>query len=254
MAVCPPKFELDDGGIYQLSKFQEILYGWWGEFWTDFVRPITNDDYVFVCNGDAIDGQVKHSSSNVSINPSTQIKMATRLLKPHVERARSAYIIRGTEAHVGISACHEENLAINLGVPIHEGTFSHWELWLEFHGKMLHFAHHIGAAGSPMAEAGALNREAVNAIVEAGQWGASVPDMIIRSHRHRYMHLSLPTSKGDIDTVVTPAWQLHTPFTHRIGHSIKMPQIGGVVISYEHGELTVRRKIWVPKRQDPRRS
>ena len=51
------------------------------------------------------------------------------------------------------------------------------------------------------------------------------------SHRHRFMKVVVPTKKGQAIAVVTPGWQLKTPYTYRlpIGR-FSTPQFGGIVL------------------------
>ena len=72
------------------------------------------------------------------------------------------------------------------------------------------------------------------------------PDVIVRSHRHRAFETRVPTANGYGISLVTPAWQLKTPFTFRIalGRS-SMPQIGGILIREgEEDGIFTKSKIW----------
>jgi hypothetical protein len=71
-----------------------------------------------------------------------------------------------------------------------------------------------------------------------------LPTMFVRSHRHRFQHVILPTEMdGEFQCVVTPAWQLKTPFVERIDR-MRMPHIGGVVFTIEDGKCQVKRKMY----------
>lgn len=249
VALCPPDFELDDGGLYRFSDYQGTLWSWWREFWDEWVPRITGKErYAVVINGDVIDGQVKQSTTNWSVNFEDQARAAIDLLKPVAAEAAEFYIVRGTEAHVGKSAQFEERIARELQAIGHGKTHSRWDLWYRLGDRTIHFAHHIGTTSSTAYEASALCRELVAAFVEAGQWqDQPPPSMCVRSHRHRFCLVSIPTVSGEATIFVTPGWQLHTPFSHRMGQSMRVPQIGGVCISLDGGELVVRKKIWAPK-------
>lgn len=186
VAICPPGFELDDGGSYRLSRFQDVLWDYWCEFWDRWVPEVTGGGpYAVVVNGDVIDGQVKGSAANWSINLADQERAAIELLRPVAQKAAQFYLIRGTEAHVGKSAQAEERIAAELNAIGHGKTHSRWELWVKLSDgvsspKLIHFAHHIGTTSSTAYESSALNRELVASFVESGQWCQEPPDTVIR--------------------------------------------------------------------------
>ena len=73
-------------------------------------------------------------------------------------------------------------------------------------------------------------------------YGASAPNlrMVVRSHRHRYIHVDAPP---DLQVVVTPAWQLKTAFAYKRATSM-LPQVGYVTIEANADGLAVRRRIY----------
>lgn len=246
LAVCPPDgVALDDGGTYQPSGLQLKLYGMWREFWDEFVPDATRgEDYGIVVNGDAVEGVHHRATTPISHNLGDQCKVTKALLEPLVERAKGKFwAVRGTEAHVGISAQTEEGLFASLGaIPNADGQRCQWDLWKNIgEDKLVHFLHHVGATGSQAYEATAVHKELVESFAEAARWGERPPDCIVRSHRHRHFEETIHTGRGRAYAVVTPGWQAKTAFAWKIpGARISMPQFGGVVIRYAHGELFVR--------------
>ena len=105
---------------------------------------------------------------------------------------------------------------------------SHWELYVELGPYLVNCAHHIGCTSSAAYEHSALSRELVGSLIEAAQWGDRPADFIVRSHRHRSSSASIPTQNGRATVYVTPGWQLKTAFVHRLGASMRRPQIGGL--------------------------
>lgn len=78
-----------------------------------------------------------------------------------------------------------------------------------------------------------MHKELVESYAEAGRWGDEPPAAIVRSHRHRGLRIHLPVEDGEALAVVTPAWQLKTPFAWKIpGARLSQPQIGLVVLFY----------------------
>lgn len=248
VAVCPQEFELDDGGLYRYSKYQRVLWQWWTEFWGKWIRHcVGREPYAVVINGDALEGVHHGSTSAISMNLADQERLAFEILEPVRQKCARFFLIRGTEAHVGKTGQHEEQLAIKLDADGEGKTASRWDLWAELGGRLIHFAHHIGTTSSSSYESSALMRELTAAFVEAGQWGERFPDLVIRSHRHRYSKVGVPTYSGQAEVHVTPGWQLHTPFTYK-AHSMRIPQIGGICITASNDGLLIRRRIWAPAR------
>jgi hypothetical protein len=234
--LCPPgKFALDDGGTYEPSRLQRVVWSWWEEFWGEWVPNVTRGEpYAVVCNGDAVDGGGHHGNvTHISANPSDQERLAMAILSPVVERCEGRYYhVRGTEAHAGTSGCDEERLAERLGaVPDRDGRRARWELYMEVGVGLVHLSHHIGTAGGMAYETSAIHKELEQAFVEAARWGDRHPDVIVRSHRHRNAETRIQTDRGFATSCTTAAWQLKTPFAHRVaGARQTQPQIGGTVV------------------------
>lgn len=238
MGLCPPEgVRLDDGGFYRPSHLQLELWSIWREMWDEWVPRVTRGEpYGVVFNGDAVDGVHHKSTTQVSHNLNDQVAIARSALAPIVDGCGGRYWhVRGTEAHVGPSAADEERLARDLGaIPNQAGQHARWELYKRIGQSLVHFTHHIGTTGSQSYEATAIGKEMVEAFVEAGRWGDEPPQVIVRSHRHRYMEIRMATEKGYGISLVTPGWQLKTPYVHRIAARQSQPQVGMVLL--RHGD------------------
>ncbi len=218
---------LDDGGTYHPSKLQAKLYRLWITFWEWAYKHVGKDKFILVHCGDIIEGAHHRSTQSATGNLTVQSRLAIDMMMPHVTRAAQYYQVRGTEAHVGQSAQEEEAIAAALGAVKSDGNFSHWMIWMRFHGKLLNFAHHLGSTTSSAYESSALMRETVASFTESGQFKISAPDYIIRGHTHRYLKIEGP---GGWTSIKLPGWQLKTSFVHRIDR-MRSPMIGGVIIS-----------------------
>lgn len=252
LGLCPSEgLRLDDGGTYTPSKVQKAIWGYWREFWDEWVPNVTKGEpYDVVMNGDALDGVHHGSVTQVSHNMEDQLRLAQMCLEPVAKKARRYYHIRGTEAHVGKSAQYEETLARSLGaVPDENGQHARWELWLRVGGRLVHLLHHVGTTGSAAYEATAVHKELTESFVEAGRWGVEPPQIIVRSHRHRYIKDEVYGAKGYNIAVVTGAWQGKTPFTWKIpGARISQPQFGGILIRAGDDEVYTRSRVWALER------
>lgn len=247
MGLCHPDgATLDGGGLYTPSVLQRKLWTHWTDFWDEWVPSVTKGEpYIVVFNGDALDGNHHGATTQISHNLADQANIAKAALGPFVSRAAAYYHIRGTEAHVGPSGAEEERLAQSLGAkPDAQGNFARWDLWLDLMGHVCHFTHHIGTTGSSSYEATAIGKELVEAYVEAGRWGRPAPQVVARSHRHRFGEWRQYGAKGLVSSFATPAWQLKTPFVYRTQGRLSEPQIGGVAIRVGDEELHTRAMVW----------
>lgn len=259
LGLCPPSVRLDDGGTYSPSRLQKTVWGWWREFWDKWVPVVTKGEpYDVVFNGDAIDGVHHNSTTQITHNMEDQISIAFECLNPIVQKIKqrggSYYHIRGTQAHVGSSGIYEEQLAKRLGaVPSEDGQYARWELWKTMGANdLIHFTHHIGTTSSSAHESSAINAEISAMFTEAARWGEKAPSCVVRSHRHRCMEVRMPNEDGFATAIVTPAWQLKTPFTFRIaGARISTPQLGGILIRHGDRMLFTDCKVWNISRSNP---
>jgi hypothetical protein len=247
----PDGTPLDGGGRYLPSKVQQKMWALWEEFWGEWVPEATRGEpFDLVHNGDALDGVHHHSTTQISHNLEDQQRIAEAVLRPAVEQCKASggtyYHIRGTEAHVGQSGEYEERLARTLGAkPNAEGQFARYDLWKRVGSCLVHLLHHIGTTSSAAHEASAVNAELTAEYVEAARWGREPPDFIVRSHRHRSIAVDLNSAKGYAAAIVTPAWQLKTPYVWKIpGARISEPQLGGIAIRQGDEEFFYRRKVW----------
>lgn len=245
VGLCPEGgFALDDGGWYKPSAAQEALSKAWGSFFED-AKKISARKRVLVVNGDCIDGFHHNTVAVATNNIEVQERAAVELIKPILSGYKQLYYVRGTEAHVGQGGQSEERVAKSLGAEVHPDTGNHsaFQWWLEADGYLVNIAHHISTTSSAAYESSAVMREMTAALVEAGQWRQKLPDILVRSHRHRFIEVSIPSEQGRIVALVTPGWQLKTPFVERIDR-MRLPHIGGVHLIIKDGLCHVKEKIF----------
>lgn len=253
LGLIAGRHRLDDGGWYEPSEVQRKVYALWRQFWDDWIPEVTKGEpYDIVHNGDALDGVPHSAKTPISHNFTDQLRIGEATLKPEIDRCLASggmyYHVRGTEAHVGKSAEHEEALAQRLGAkPNSNGQYARWDLWKRVggaDGPLVHCLHHVGTSGSAAHEASAVNAELTSEFVEAARWNREPPRFIVRSHRHRSIAVDIDSGSGPAAAIVTPAWQLKTPFAFKVpGARLAEPQFGGVLI--RNGEGTVYYRRWV---------
>ena len=200
---------------------------------------------MVVHNGDCVDGAPHGSVAQISHLMDDQVVAAVDLMSPIVrnKKVQAYYHIRGTESHIGKSGELEERTAKTLSaVKDDDGRFARWELWLRMgddkNEHLVHFLHHIGSTGSTHYESSAVMAELAAELTEAARWGERPASAIVRSHRHRSIEVRIPSSHGWRFAVVTPAFQLKTPFAYKIpGARLAPAQIGGIVLRVVDGYL-----------------
>ena len=120
----------------------------------------------------------------------------------------------------------------------------------------MNFLHHVGTTSSTAYKFHRPFRGTDRMYVEAARWRTTPPDIIVRSHRHRSIQITIPvgTAEGqssEASAIVTPAWQGKTPFAWKIpGARISTPQFGGVSVRYsDDGVLYATSKVWTVRRR-----
>ena len=257
IGLCPPEgVQLDDGGIYQPSPPQAWLWDCWDQFWKKVQerRRALRGDLYCVYNGDAVDGDHHQTSQIISRNLEVQAYVAERVFSaPKALRPERAFMVRGTEAHVGPSASAEENLARHLGCERDPLTrnWTWWELDLIAHDRLLNFQHHCSVSGLPWTAPGGIARLAFRIWVERMAAGERVPDLAVRSHIHHYLD-----SFGAHPTraIVTPAFQLKTAHAHKVVPE-SAADIGGLIVTaWPDRPLDVEAVRFRPRRPAPWRA
>lgn len=249
MGLCPMTgLSLPDGGRYMPNKFQIGLWSLWLSFWTEFVPATVKGcgDITLVINGDLIEGlhhrQVGIATNNLTFQEKAAIEIFSKL--PTKVKIKRTFIVRGSEAHSAPGAESEERISQSINAEKNElDEYSSWQLWLNVDGVVFQFAHHIGVTSSAAYESSAPMREMIAGMVDAAQWNREIPRVFVRSHRHRFIEVPLPTETGRIASVITPSWQLRTPHVERIDR-MRMPHIGGVVFLVENNECKIKEKLY----------
>ena len=244
---CGSAITLDDGGTYLPSIPQQRIWSLWLEYWREWIPRVSRGDPLcVVVNGDAIDGTNSRDTTQISRNPQDQQRIARACLEPVLEAAKGRlYVIRGTSWHTGDSGHCEETLAESVGaIKNEDGRYSRYDLWLQLggdKGPLCHFLHHIGFVSSLAYETTALMKEYAESVTEAGRWGNPVPDVVVRSHRHRQAEIRVQTKRGYGTCFTTPSWELKTPFAWKVpGARLAVSQIGGSFIRAGNEEYYTR--------------
>jgi hypothetical protein len=246
VGLCPPAVNLDDGGTYQASEAQMGLWRAWNSYWERVDELAKGHTLYVVVNGDAVEGFHHGSTQVVSANEADQDRMALEIFEPVARKAARLFFVRGTPAHAGKSAGREEMLAKDLGAEPDEvtGTASWWHLPLMAEGVLFSFAHHRRQTTLPWTHGGAANRLAAQTVYAYATSGDRRPDVVVRSHGHRFDESS---RLHPVKVVFTPAFCLATEFVHRIAPDA-LADVGGLIFTCREGAFE-----WEPVRFPPRR-
>lgn len=246
----------DEGNHISPSAIHEWMAEKWDKFWNVFVPEATEGEpFDIVLNGDLIDGRHHLQDSLITNDLSEQVDIAVACFRPVFNskklKARRLFMVDGTECHCGLANETQKFLAARWPVTADASdNMVRRELWLEVgqkgrHNALVHFLHHIGTASVSAYETTAIHRELVEAFQESARWRNRVPDIIIRSHRHRQAKTSVATGNGLAIAEVTPGWQGRTPYCFRIaGARQAIPQFGGIVIRSGPIDTYTRSAVW----------
>lgn len=257
VGLCTPGVIVVDGGKYEPNMFQKTLYNYWVHFWSEYVPAMTRgaERVVLEINGDVIDGVHHEIVSLISTSLYAQEQAACELLEGIKKlcpvKIDDIFFTVGTEVHVGKSGECEKRISKQLNAHQNEvGEHLNYQWELDVDNCVFNFAHHIGVTSSAAYESSAPMREMVAGLIESAQWGRRLPNVFVRSHRHRYIPVAIPSKDGAIQCVITPCWQLRTPNVERIDR-MRKPHIGGVVFRVEDGICQTNAKLYPLPDPDP---
>jgi hypothetical protein len=252
VALCPPEVPLDDGGAYKASRVQQWMWQCWGDFWdkVDQTRREADADLYQLFNGDLVDGNHHGTTQIATGNPNGQANILGEVIKaPLSLKPEKIWIVRGTDAHVGQSACSEERIADGLRRDkrpvvgeIKSGTASHWHAKTEIYGHRLDFAHHGRVGTRPWTKPNVVMNLAAEIFMDHAledfhaNRKPTAPHLAIRSHMHQFVDTG---HAHPVRVIQTPAWQLATSFINRIAPG-KLGEVGGIICVIEPGHIDVR--------------
>lgn len=254
VAVCPPEISLDDGGMYVASKAQRWLWQNWGDYWERVARrrDELNADLYCVFNGDLVEGDHHGTTQILSGNPTAQAAALNACMKSALALGPSKmFFVRGTEAHVGKSGCHEERIALGLQKDGHAvegdpdtGTASWWHLRLELFDTLVDVAHHGRTGQREHTRAGAAALHAHDILLSHVKQGHRYPDLCLRAHYHRFND---SYDACPVRVVTSGAWQLKTSYVHKVAAD-SLADIGGLIVTVRPDGYAVEKVHYRPER------
>ena len=244
ISLAPPSIQLDDGGTYRSSRPQRWLWECWLDFWQQAGKLPGRRVGVF--NGDLGELDTKRRSNQIiTANKATIQRMAITVLEPALDVLDAVYVLRGTLAHSGKSSWLEEALANDITINIPSPTAaSWWHLRAMASGVRFDISHHASMGSLPWSERYAALKVATITRMRYFEMGQRPPNVIIRSHNHRYADSG--NNYDDTYAFCLPCWSLLTEYAYRIGKENSIPDIGGMTFICDDGKFTNKKYIYKP--------
>ena len=251
--MSPNGVPLDDGGHVSPSPGQLWLWQCWLSFW-DMVEKLQvkhNAPVWWESNGDLVDGDHHNTYQIVSRNSIQEREIVRDVLDiPLSLSPERIFIIRGTEAHVGVGGCSEESIARALSDdwPVEpdpeSGNCSWWKLMMDVEGVLIDFTHHGRTGMRPWTHWNATALLAAQIVMERVRGHERIPNLAIRSHFHRH---SDSYDAHLCRVIQTPAFQLGTSYVTKVVPE-SLADIGGIAIVIDDGKFEVHKDIHRPSR------
>ncbi len=236
--LCLPTFDMVDEASGQVSRIeatpaQERLY----EAWEEMVRHVEKEPVdVVVVNGDVCDGMnnLDGGRNTITNDMFAQADMAAELL---AMIPSSRFILTqgsGYHSRVGRFGMPIEGYLTNrLRERLGEGgevAFTP-EALLHINDKTFHITHVTGHTRVYQYRSTGLMRDMSNLLLNWQPHKFGHIDMIIRSHTHYYISISM----GDMQGVISPCWKWRDSFSTKIGSNYQ-PDIGYVMLEWDEGQ------------------
>ncbi len=255
VALCPnEQIPLDDGGVYSPSKAQRWLWDSWHTFWerVDAVRKEHKAALYTEFNGDVTEGHHHGSGQVVSGIASVEADIVGKTLAvPMALKPDKVFFVRGTETHVGKSGCREESIArglasqgYNVQREPHTGNHSWYNLRADINGTYVSFAHHGRIGRLPWTRPNGTISLAMQICINHWKRGEDPPKLCFRSHFHKVVDT---WDMHPARVIQTPAWQLHTAFTHKVVPE-SLADIGGIIVVFDGKDFEVEKVLFEPSR------
>lgn len=251
LALCPPRFTLDEGGTYSANKGQLWMWPRWLEFWSivQELKP-KYDELYFGFVGEFRDGTY-FTEQSITTNEATISKMVHAVLQPAKElKPDYTFVWRGSRAHSGNASFFDELMADGLKNKLNvqpnptTGQLASWELNLWIEDVLFDITHHVSMGRLPHTEGPSIARAAK--LLEANYGRKErLPDIAIRGHQHRMY------DTGDIAPIrmiTLPSWKFPDAFIMKLSQS-RIPHFGGVIIEIDGGIKNVTKYKVSPRRQ-----
>lgn len=251
--------DLHAGSRFSPGPDQPVLM----DFWKKVAKKWRNPDRL-ICDGDLIDGLQYRSNLDECWTTDLQEQADHALNMLSMYGAKTHYVIRGTPYHTQTKGVDlEEYIGKELGA-VKETVLGKERYSTQFKlinmapkgapPRVLHVAHHMSGTKWFAYYGTAISREMGNMMLNESHWvDRNVHEKIwgiVRAHVHYYWY-----SESDSRIMlVSPPWQLATPFVNKI-HASSPPlgSLGAVRITvHEDGTWDVEKELLKTKELLPK--
>ena len=181
VGLTPPEWNPSYAADH-MSKYRSYMWEKFNEE-VEALKPID----ILVANGDLVDGRGDRQGSLelIILDRQKQAEMAAQIISGL--GAKSLYMTRGTDYHVGPEESWENLVADKLNAERIGDVIN-----LDVNGLTMNFRHHIGGSQTPIGRTTPLAREAVWNVLWSVRQGFPLADVIVRSHVHYHSFVGGP--------------------------------------------------------------
>lgn len=211
LGLHPEKVKLGDGRVLSYGDNAKLKFLWqsWSQMTADFFDLAGNDPYIFVANGDLVEGFHHGNDKVVAAQMSQHVDIAQDALSPFIEMAEEIFVTRGTECHTGD---WEQYLCDKLDLPKAKDFHQ-----FRVNGVLMDARHHMACASSPQMEANAMGKLITEHAANCNRAGYETPRIFFRAHRH----LTGDYCDGHSMVIVPAAWQFMSRYCYKkVGESV----------------------------------
>lgn len=248
LGLCTPVVKLSEGE-YRASPSQRQMFNLWWKTWEEIEKAVSGWRSVFINCGDAVDVDMKdRTHQHFTKSTATILEAAVDVFEPALILAEKIYFVKGTDAHVGVNAEHEDSLANDIDTAVLSESGAWWQACIKAGGVTFDIAHHTNMGALPWTERGAANSLAARTIARYYERGQTPPKLVVRAHVHRHAdsYDNYPATRA----IILPGWQLRPAYGYKLDPN-RPVELGIVVVFCQGGEYEVRKWIYRPE-QDQR--
>jgi hypothetical protein len=236
LGLMPPKqFCLHEGGFYDPTPGQKLIWNQWTECWEKIKKERKNSDLIVVHGGDLVEG-IHHDTVQIISPRIDEHEDVARLCldwafrKVGFHKGDKYYQIGGSGAHAGNGSSSEERIAKDFdgAIPLWKqqvydeegdkinGRFTHDRLYRSINGVVFDISHHGGSIGQRAwtTENGLYNK-LKSIYFSCLENKMPMPRYWIRGHNHVYVRAEYRGKLGTITGIMLPGFQIRTDYCYR---------------------------------------
>ncbi len=245
VGLCPAEgWDRVDGGRYEPSEIQRLIYRQWLEGWAIVRRLRQGGRLVVIHNGDAVEGVHHDESMIISNRIDEQERIHTELMTQALQVAEydrpagdRIFYTLGTPSHGGSGGTSEEVIArFMCAEPAAKERYLHLGLQVKINGRLIYIAHKGPALGSRTWLTGNVLRYYLKDLyLTCLENATDKPAAVVFSHRHRWIE---PELANGIMGFSTPSFQGPTWYSAGLLAAEWVSNIGMLILIIDDGRLS----------------